>query len=182
MKKCTTSILLLVYVLPFCYAGESDQKKVIALGTSLVDAIKKQDKKAYHACWASTAMIKKLIAKAEPNMPKKEADQLVAYFELRNKSIEESYNKIAKLIKDHGISRESLSLLNCTAHGIRVKKGIRKAGRFELQIRTDKGNWQYSIDDGFYLDEKWYFSDKPINLSFGKVMLSFKDSLNIPPK
>lgn len=151
-----------------------------AIGESLVEAIVSNDVVGYSQCWISSRrMAAVMVEIGVDEIPVKE---LRKYHSLRNKSIAESFSKIQKLIGDAKIARESIRLKSCKASGVREKKApggsITTANQFALLVSVGDDEWRFTIDDGFVDRGMWYFSDSPINLFAGDVILSFRDHRN----
>ncbi len=151
--------------------------KADEIGESLVEAVVSNDVVGYSQCWISSRRMAAIMM--DLGVDEIPVPELRKYHSLRNKSIAESFSKIQKLISDAKIDRESIRLKSCKASGVGVKKApggsITTANQFTLLVLVGDDEWRFVIDDGLMDRGMWHFSDSPINLFAGDVILSFRD-------
>jgi hypothetical protein len=150
------------------------------LGKSLVDSLTRGDLVEYSACWVTKRALSAELTKKEAWT--KEQEQVIdSEMAKRNSNIIYSFEVIQKALKEYEIDQKSLTL---TAILARVdpeeSEHFKTVPGFDIQVKSNKGDMVITIDDGIYIDKKWYFSDSPTNLEYSGKFKLLKDRPKSP--
>ena len=99
--------------------------------------------------------------------------KFVEYFNLRDIDIKESFEKIQTFIDEHGLDRKILKCTKVITPKVKSKNGLTGVSYVDLEISSNKGTIEYRIDDAFFSDKQWLFTDSPMTFKLGELSISF---------
>lgn len=135
------------------------------LGHRFLTAIQENDIDKYLACWLRIQDVETLIKNPPPDMPvltEEQLDQMRVYFSKRDEFIRFTFPLLRRAVIDRCGDVATLTNSEVTAHNVSDENGQKGAGSFDVVLSTsDNREVTYHIDDGAFVNERWYFSDRP---------------------
>jgi len=127
------------------------------------------------ACWLSVEQMQELMASPPEEAPKPSAEELkklLEYFRHRVKVVAMWFPELLKVLEANGADRKQLTYVSSNGF-VRTIGKLKKTSSISMVFGYAKDKTvTIRIDDGFTYEGKWYFTDKPLDVSFtenGKV-------------
>lgn len=156
--------LAVALTLVFAQADAATDKQFQNLGERFVESLRKEDARAYAACWVSFDMIKENLRTLNKPESEKQLGAFETYLADRDKKVAKSFTTLCDHFKKQG-SLKDLQLIGIgSPTPPREKDGIRSVSTVRLMIGLGAARYVVDIDDGAELNGKWYFSDKPTSV------------------
>lgn len=128
------------------------------LGERFARALEQNDRTAFQECWLSTQALPKLVEKIDPlkrATALKEVDQMADYYRKRDQELDKSFQQlIARIAGRRPVRLKSIQAVAST------KDGITKTSKWDIVLDTGGAPISITVDDGFEVDGRWYFSDR----------------------
>ncbi len=167
--KCVVNMALvtLLFVTGNCHTKE-DEALIKEISESFVSSLKESSFEKAKKLWATPDQMLELLKSVpkDPSDPK--PDEFKKYFEKRDKENEVRFPKLIKDIEKLEINLRSLKHVSTDAK-VKEMGGIKKVNMIRIEVSDPSGKKAIiRIDDGIKIGEKWYFSDKILDVTAKK--------------
>ena len=155
------SVVTLALFVAYGASPDNDhQQGIEQLCSDFVEAIARDNSVAYCHCWIPAWRLRDLSKK---HTPSRDSAKVYEYAYARDRVVATMFqplrNELEKVSKD--LSGMRLITADAT---VEKKRDMLSTSRINLTIQVTKNTTvRYTVDDGVYLDGRWYFVDKPGN-------------------
>ena len=137
------------------------------LGRRWLRAVQDNDIDAYLSCWLQIEDIEALVDNPPDDFPvpsESELDEMRGYFTRRTNFTRASFPLLRKALEGEADDLSQLTIQDVLPIGELPADGPWQASCVQIILQNAEGRrLEYDIDDGVFLNERWYFSDRPSN-------------------
>jgi hypothetical protein len=173
MKRIMTALLL---ALASCAISARADEGVNELCRDLINSIAADDPVAYAQCYTTIRHRKSGMKKISPTLTDKDMQRIEDKFRKRNTTIRHSFRIIREQIADPKARMQFVSAEAKVKTEMFGNTNVTVTSSILCRFKVNEQEWVLLLDDGIFLDNRWFLSDDPVSLETPTKKIGFRPS------